>query len=167
MIEREVIVTTKHGRMPCHAFCPDEPGRFPAIILYMDALGMREELLALARRAANAGYFCLLPDLYYRIGTIRFDTARRTDAMASVWRACYLGTTNAFVVDDTAGMLAWLDGQDKVKPGAVGCFGYCMSGQYVVSVAARFPHRIAAAFAGQGRGRLHCSSSASADRRLA
>jgi carboxymethylenebutenolidase len=86
-----------------------------------------------------------LPDMYYRMGTIRLETHRPNDAMASVWRACYLSTTNQMVIEDTAAMLAWLDAQDKVKPGKVGCFGYCMSGQFVVSVMARFPHRIGSA----------------------
>ncbi len=42
-------------------------------------------------------------------------------------------------------MLAYLDGQDKVKAGPVGCVGHYMSGKYITTVAARFPTRIAAA----------------------
>jgi enoyl-CoA hydratase/carnithine racemase len=30
-------------------------------------------VMNLARRIAKHGYFCLLPDMYYRIGTLRFD----------------------------------------------------------------------------------------------
>ena len=69
MIEEEVVVTTKHGNMPTFAACPDGPGEFPGIIFYMDAPGMREELRNMARRIAKHGYFCLLPDMYYRLGT--------------------------------------------------------------------------------------------------
>jgi len=49
--------------------------------------------------------------------------------------------TNALVTEvteDTA-WLGFLDAQDKVKPGAIGCIGYCMSGRYVTTVAPRFP----------------------------
>ena len=53
--------------------------------------------------------------------------------------------TNQSVNDDTGGLLAFLDAQDKAKPGPVGCVGYCMSGHYITSAAAFFPHRIAAA----------------------
>ena len=49
------------------------------------------------------------------------------------------------VADDTAGMIAFLDAQDRVKPGPVGCVGHCMSGCFVAAVAARFPTRIASA----------------------
>lgn len=98
----------------------------------------------MARRIAKHGYFCVLPDMYYRYGTIRFDTPRRNDAMSAVIKGAWTNLTNAEVTDDTAGMLAFLDAQDKVKPGPVGCVGYCMSGQFVTTVAARFAHRFAA-----------------------
>ena len=83
MIENEVIVTTKYGNMPTFAACPDGPGPYPGIIFYMDVPGIREELRNMARRIAKHGYFCLLPDMYYRLGTIRLDIARRDDAMGA------------------------------------------------------------------------------------
>jgi len=131
--------------MPAFAACLDAPGAFPGIVLYMDAPGMRDELCNMARRIAKHGYFCVLPDMYYRLGTMRFDTPRRNDAMSAVIKAAWTNLTNAGVTDDTAGILAFLDAQDKVKPGSVGCVGYCMSGQFVTTVASRFAHRFAAA----------------------
>lgn len=145
LLEKDVVVTTKHGRMPAFAACPDAPGSFPGIIFYMDAPGYREELCNMARRIAKHGYFCLLPDMYYRLGTCRFDLPRRNDPMSAVIRAAMNHLTNADVTDDTAGLIAWLDAQDQVKAGAVGCVGHCMSGQYITTVAARFPTRMAAA----------------------
>ncbi|MGZ5226319.1 MAG: dienelactone hydrolase family protein, partial [Burkholderiales bacterium] len=127
LLEKEVVVTTKHGRMPAFAACPDAPGAFPGIIFSMDAPGFREELCNMARRIARHGYFCLLPDMYYRYGTISFDTPRRNDAMSAVIKAAYTSSTNADVSDDTVGLLAFLDAQDKVTAGPVGCVGYCMS----------------------------------------
>ena len=144
LVEKYVNVTTKHARMHTFAACPDAPGPFPAIILYMDAPGYREELENQARRIAKHGYFCVLPDLYYRYGTLRFDTPRRGEQMSNVIKAAYTSLTNADIVDDTAGLLAFLDAQDKVTPGAVGCIGHCMSGQFVTTVAAKYAHRFAA-----------------------
>lgn len=151
MFEQDVTITTKHGRMPAFAACPDgaasgaDSGPFPPVIFYMDAPGTREELRNMARRIARAGYFCVLPDMYYRLGTVRFDIPRRDDAMSGVIRAAMNSLTNALVTDDTAAMIAWLDAQDRARPGAIGCVGHCMSGCYVTTVAARFPHRIKAA----------------------
>src|SRR6516164_10997519 len=144
MIERDVNVTSRNGAIPSFAVCPDGPGAYPGIILYMDAPGIREELRNLARRIAKHGYFCLLPDMYYRIGALRFDFVRRAEGMRQTIFAAMNSLTNALVTEDTAGWLGFLDAQDKVKPGAVGCIGYCMSGRYVTTVAARFPNRFAA-----------------------
>jgi carboxymethylenebutenolidase len=145
LIERDVVVTTKHGRMPAFAACPDSAGPFPPVIFYMDAPGFREELCNMARRIAKQGYFCLLPDMYYRLGTVRFDLPRRNDAMSAVIKAAMNHLTNADVTDDTAAMIQWLDAQDRAATGPIGCVGHCMSGRYITTVAARFPMRIASA----------------------
>jgi carboxymethylenebutenolidase len=145
MFEQDVILTTKHGRMPAFVACPDGAGPFPPVIFYMDAPGTREELRNMARRIAKNGYFCLLPDMYYRLGTVRFDIPRRDDAMSAVIRASMNSITNALVTDDTAAVIAWFDANDKVKSGPVGCVGHCMSGCYITTVSARFPHRMTAA----------------------
>jgi carboxymethylenebutenolidase len=145
MIEQDVIVNTRYGRQPAFAACPEAPGQFPAIILYMDAPGFRDELRQMGKRIAKQGYFCLVPDLYYRLGTIRFDIPRRNDAMSAVIRASMQSLTNVAVAEDTAGMIAFLDGQDKVKPGPLGCVGHCMSGPFALTAAARFPRMKAAA----------------------
>jgi len=145
MIEQDVVITTKYGRQPAFAACPDGPGAFPGIILFMDAPGFREELRDHGRRIAKHGYFCLVPDLYYRLGTLRFDVQRRNDAMSAAIRAAMHSLTNAAVLDDTTGMLAFLDGQDKVERGPLGCVGHCMSGPFAVTAAARLPRMRAAA----------------------
>ena len=77
MIEKDILVTTKYGAMPSFAACPEAAGQYPPVILFMDAPGIREELRHMARRIAARGYFCLLPDLYYRLGHLRFDVQRR------------------------------------------------------------------------------------------
>ena len=144
MIERDVNVTSRHGPIPSFAVCPDGPGAFPGIILYMDAPGIREELRNLARRIAKHGYFCLLPDMYYRIGTLRFDFVRRAEGMRPTMFAAMNSLTNALVTEDTAAWIGFLDAQEKVRPGKIGAIGYCMSGRYVTTVAARYANRFAA-----------------------
>ena len=145
MIENDVVITTKYGRQPAFAACPDRPGQFPPVILYMDAPGFREELRTMGRRIATQGFYCLVPDLYYRLGTLRFDIPRRNDAMSVVIRGAMKSLTIAAVMDDTAGMIGFLDAQDKVKPGPLGCVGHCMSGPFAIAAAAHFPRMKAAA----------------------
>jgi carboxymethylenebutenolidase len=156
MIEETVEIDTDDGLMTVHGFCPDELREYPAVILYMDASGIREELKNMSRQITSQGYFCLLPDLYHRLGTIRFDPERRDgnrdDAMKDVVTACRLSLNNAGVMRDTKGMLAYLDGHERVRKGAKGCIGYCMSGQNVVSAIGTFPEHFQAGAALYGVG---------------
>lgn len=142
MYEQETIITTKYGSMPSFVACPDGPGPYPAVIFYMDAPGIREELRNMTRRIAKHGYFAILPDMYYRLGNLRFDVNRRDDEMFQCMRAAMNSLSIAKVMDDTAGILGFVDSQDRAKEGPVGCVGYCMSGQYVTAALATFPHRI-------------------------
>lgn len=145
MFEKDVLVPTLYGRQDAFFACPEGPGQHPAVILYMDAPGYREELRDMARRIAKQGYCCLLPDLYYRLGRLRFDIPRRDPAMSVVIRGAMNSLTNAAVAEDTRGMIAFLDAQPQVKPGPMGCVGHCMSGPFVTTIAAAFPRMKAAA----------------------
>jgi carboxymethylenebutenolidase len=145
MIEQDVLINTKYGRQPGYAACPSDPGAFPPINNNMDAPGFRDELKIQARRIAKHGYFCLVPDLYYRLGTLRFDIPRRNEQMSAVIRAAMQSLSNAAVTEDTAGMIAFLDGQDKAKEGPLGCVGHCMSGPFAMTAAAKYSRLRAAA----------------------
>ena len=69
MIERTVDITTPAGEMETFICRPERGAPFPAVLLLMDAPGIREELRDMARRLATVGYYALLPNLYYRAAT--------------------------------------------------------------------------------------------------
>lgn len=142
MNEFHVDVTTADGVMECFAVHPDGPGPCPPVILYMDVPGIREELRNFARRIAGQGYFCLLPDLYYRDGRVRFDLSKGEEELKKMF-AIGRALTVDRVMRDTRGMLDYLKGNPAVS-GKVGCIGYCMSGQFVVAAAGDYPDDFAA-----------------------
>ena len=147
MPERHVTVTTSEGGIPSFLATPESGAPVSPVIFYMDAPGFRDELCDMARRVAAAGYVCLLPDLYYRIGTIRLEMGylRREPTAMTVMRACRNTLTNAMLMADTAAMMAFLDAQPEVETGApVGAIGHCMSGRFVVSAAGTYPDRVQA-----------------------
>ena len=144
MIENTVRILTRDGRMLSYYAHPDEPGDYPAVIIYMDAPGIRQELRDFAKRVAANGYFCLLPDMYYRLGEVRFRLSHRDDAMSTVVGACRYSINNELVMSDTAAMLKWLGGHSRASTQRVGCIGYCMSGAYVYSAMGTFPEQMAA-----------------------
>jgi len=148
MIENEIELQTADGLMDCFVTMPDECGPYPAVIMYMDAPGIREELRDMARRIATVGYHVVLPNLYYRAGRegdYGFDRTMIRDDAAEFQKifGVMKSLTNAGIVSDTAPILDHLDQDAAVKPGPVGIVGYCMSGQFVVAVAAAYPERIA------------------------
>jgi len=150
MIEATHRIETPDGTMESFSVHPEGGGAHPAIILYMDAPGIREELRNFCRRIAAEGYYVLLPDMYYRPGTPEFEYAQLMDpatgaATMKKMFAAMRTLTNELVMRDTRAMLDFLATQSAVKDGAKGCIGYCMSGQFVVSAAGTFPDDFAAA----------------------
>ena len=65
---KETSIRTRDGHCPVHVFTPDSAGPWPAVIVYMDAFGIRPALLQVGERLADGGYVALVPDLFYRYG---------------------------------------------------------------------------------------------------
>ena len=70
MQERQVDIPTKDGKTTTFIVHPERGGPFPVILFYMDAPAIREELRDMARRFATAGYYVVLPNMYYRAGVM-------------------------------------------------------------------------------------------------
>ena len=148
MIEQTLDIRTGDGAMETFICHPERGGPHPAVMLLMDAPGIREELRDMARRLGAVGYYVLLPNLYYRAGRDTIygpDVLEHGSAEHARMRAVRTGMTIPPVMDDVAAMLAHIDGDKAAKPGPVGAHGYCMSGPYALAAAARFPDRVAAA----------------------
>jgi carboxymethylenebutenolidase len=150
MIEATHQLETPDGTMECFSVHPEKGGPHNAVVLYMDAPGIREELRNFCRRIAGEGYYVLMPNMYYRPGTTEFDYAELMDqktgaaTMKKMFKAM-ASLNNELVMCDTRVMLDFLKTESAVKPGPKGCIGYCMSGQYVVSAAGTYPDDFAAA----------------------
>ena len=63
-----IEIQTSDGRVPCHTYHPPGKGPWPAVVYFMDGMGIRPTLLASAEKLAQSGYFVLVPDLFYRAG---------------------------------------------------------------------------------------------------
>jgi len=143
-----VEIPTSDGVAPCHVFHPPEGGPWPAVVYYMDGMGIRPTLLGSAERLAQAGYLVLVPDLYYRSperasidhATLQDDPAQQAVVMQMVARV-----TNEATARDFAAFLEHLDARDDVRGDRIGCVGYCLGGRLALYVAGAFPERVAAA----------------------
>ncbi len=141
MIDRHLDIATRDGSMNTFVTHPEEGGPFPVVFFYMDAPGKREELHDMARRLGTAGYFVVLPNLYYR-STREFDylQATRPEMFA------LMSTLNDdLVISDTAAMFDFVDHDSAADATRLGCMGYCMSGPFSFALAGTYPDRIKAA----------------------
>ncbi|MGY9072003.1 MAG: dienelactone hydrolase family protein [Acidimicrobiales bacterium] len=148
MIEELVDLATQAGSMQTFVCRPERDAPHPAVIVLMDAPGIRDELYEMSRRLASVGYFVLLPDLYYRAGSdTRFgpDVLTAGSADYKRMRAIRTKMTIPPVMEDVAEMIGFIDAHPAAAAGPIGTHGYCMSGPYSLAAAARFPDRIAAA----------------------
>ena len=147
MIERQVEITTSDGRMNTFICHPERFSPHPAIILYMDAPGIREELRDMARRLGSVGYYVMLPNLYYRSNVedlssvvVEAGADRRQKALQ------LMATINIpLVMQDTDALIDFASQDPAASKGPMGCVGYCMSGQYAMNAAVRHKDRIRAA----------------------
>lgn len=153
----EVAIRTQDGAMRAFTFTPDGQGPWPAVIFFMDGLGIRPALFGMCERLAGHGYVVLLPDMFWRAGPygplvvaeVLKDEASRQASFVRL-----MATTDAErSTRDTGACLEFLSSQPTVAAGPVGVTGYCMGGGIALRAAGMFPDRVAAAAAFHG-GRL-------------
>lgn len=153
MIGKEIDISTPDGTMDGYAAHPDGGGRFALVVLFMDVWGLREELFAIARRIASRGYYCIVPNLFYRDGKVRYERRNADGKMVSFdtlplalqeeirGHAAALNRQTART--DIAAILDFCRGE-PVAAGPAGSVGFCMGGRIAVHAAQEFADRFRA-----------------------
>ena len=104
-------------------------------------MGIREDLYNMAHRLGSAGYYVVLPNLYYR-RLREFDYRKvSTDVMYEHMRSLSI----SMACDDIQALFDFADNDAAARKGKAGCIGYCMSGPFAFAAAAKFNDRISAA----------------------
>jgi carboxymethylenebutenolidase len=137
MIERHIEISTKDGRMNTFICHPERSGPHPMIIYFMDAPGIREELRDMARRLGTAGYYVMLPNLYYRFNVEELGPFIGEAHAATREKFLKLkdALTMDMVMDDVGELIAFARTDEAASKGPMGCVGYCMSGRYAINAA--------------------------------
>jgi carboxymethylenebutenolidase len=148
MSEQELRIETPDGAMTTFIAHPDEGGPFPVVVVYMDALGLRDTLREFGRRIAEAGYYAVVPDLYYRAGDgIVFDAAKLGDPEGEEMQRMFAmiqQVNDESVMSDTQAILDHAAGDPLASAGPSGCVGFCLGGRLVVRALQTFPDEFAA-----------------------
>jgi carboxymethylenebutenolidase len=143
-----IDVRTPDGLLDCYLHTPGGTGRWPLVIVYMDAFGIRPALGRMADRLASHGYAVVFPNLYYRHGDYPAFDPRAVAAGGAEhqrFRGMIASISNALVLQDTGRVLEELRAHPAVAPGPMAAVGYCMGGGFALSAAVAFSDRIVAA----------------------
>jgi carboxymethylenebutenolidase len=146
MAVEQVTIRTRDGACRTHVVTPAGDGPWPAVILYMDAGGIRPAMVEMARHLAAGGYLALLPDLFYRYGP--YGPFVPAELFKGDFRAILgplMATTDGLkAAADTEALLAYLDSRPDVAGRGVGAVGFCMGGRMALVSAGTYPERFAA-----------------------
>jgi carboxymethylenebutenolidase len=153
MAGRIVDIPTPRGAIDAYAAHPDDGKSHPLVILFMDIWGLREELFGIARRVATEGYYCLVPNLFYREGKFHFEPRNAEGRMVSFdtlpqdtqvdMRARAERLDRQTLRADAASILDFCRGE-PVRDSAAGSIGFCMGGRETFFAAQEFPERFRA-----------------------
>jgi carboxymethylenebutenolidase len=152
-----VDITTGDGTCPSYVFRPSGAGPWPAVLVFMDGVGIRPAMLEIGERLATYGFFVLLPDLFYRHGPYEPMDAKsiftNPEKIKELREKFFVHAAPDKILRDVPFFLDWIAAQPDVRPGGIGTTGYCMGGMLSLMAAGTYPDRIVAAASYHG-GRL-------------
>jgi carboxymethylenebutenolidase len=141
-----IDVTTRDGVADAYLTRPDDE-RGPAVLLVMDAYGLRPQIERMADRIAARGYVVLAPNVFYRAGRAPLvpldalgDPDHQRQLLERVMPLIRELTPEQIVSDGGA----YLDRLEQLARGPVAITGYCMGGRVAWRIAAAYPERVAA-----------------------
>jgi carboxymethylenebutenolidase len=146
--EKDVLVKTPDGNADAALFAPAGKGKWPAVLMWPDILGLRPVFREMGKRLAAQGYVVLVVNPYYRAAKAPvvsgpFDFNSKADMQKIM--AFRQGLTDAMVDRDSAAYVSFLDAQPQTdRRKKMGVQGFCMSGPISFHTAAVRPDRIGA-----------------------
>jgi carboxymethylenebutenolidase len=150
---KTVEIKTADGVCQALLFTPEGTGPWPGALLYMDAIGIRPAIHAIADTVAGRGYAVLVPDMYYRNAPYELNPATAlqdpTEKAKLQKLREPLENIEKLFADQAAYVKALTSLSDARAPYAT--IGYCMGGRFALQTAAAH-EKICAALSFHGAG---------------
>jgi carboxymethylenebutenolidase len=149
VVQKDVDVPMASGVADSALFYPEGRGRWPAVLVWTDILGLRPVFRQMGQRLAAEGYVVLVPNPFYRNAKApvvdgSFDFSKPEDRAKVMPMAAAL-TTDANI-SDAKSYVTFLDAQPQTdRKKKMGVQGYCMGGPLTFRTAATAPKRVGAA----------------------
>ncbi|HEX7674923.1 MAG TPA: dienelactone hydrolase family protein [Bdellovibrio sp.] len=142
MNKKTIDLKTQDGICDTYVSYPEGQKNLPAILLYIDAIGLRPRIEEMADQMAAKGYFVIAPNLFYRTRrapvfdySVLPDRAKLFEQIMPV--ASQLKTDMA--ERDARAFIDFIKAQPQVNIKKMGTVGYCMGGAHALRTAGNFP----------------------------
>jgi carboxymethylenebutenolidase len=142
-----IRLRTGDGEMKCHQASPRGAGKFPAVIVIMEAFGLNDHIKDVTERIAAEGYVAIAPDFYYR----QSDTVIGYDQLQAAI-ALMQTLDDDKIVADLQRVITHLKAQNFVNGARMGMTGFCLGGRITFLAACKLPSDIQAAVTFYGGG---------------
>jgi len=125
-VQSEMITYPGQNSTKINAYLsrPAATGRYPGVIVIMEAFGLNDHIKDVARRFAAEGYVALAPDMYTREGSP--DPSNINDVIKVMF-----SVPDSQAMADLDGGAVFLKGRPDSN-GKVGAIGFCSGGRYTL-----------------------------------
>lgn len=145
-----VSINAPDGSMPAFLARPAGEGRFPVVLVIMEAFGLNQHIKSVAERVAAEGYVAVAPDMYYR----QADAVVGYDQLPEAIRLM-TSLRDDLIVADLEAVIQYVQAQPFARAERIGITGFCMGGRISFLAATALPAiKAAAPFYGGGIGGL-------------
>jgi carboxymethylenebutenolidase len=146
VITKKVVLAVVDGtRMNAFAARPEQPGKYPGMLLLQEAFGVNGHIRDVTKRVAREGYVAITPELFHRTAPPGFEVSYDNfPAVAPHTQA----VTEAGATADVRAAFDWLQKDSQVLADRIGSVGFCMGGRISFLACATVPLRAAVSFYG-------------------
>jgi carboxymethylenebutenolidase len=114
------------GELSAQLFLPDGTTKAPAVVVLQEWWGVNEQLLAIAKKWADAGFIAIAPDLYHG----KVIPIGKADEAGAAMKALDFGKA----VQEIGATIGFLQNHPRCT-GKVAVTGYCMGGALTLATA--------------------------------
>ena len=130
--------------LPGYYVTPAGTGKFPAVIVLMEAFGLNNWCKSICNRLAQSGFAAIAPDFY------RGTTYEYTNVAGAIGKLKSLN--DDAIMSDVGKSIDFLAGKSEINANGIGVIGFCMGGRYAFLTNAVYPTKIKAAISFYGGG---------------
>jgi carboxymethylenebutenolidase len=145
---KQVQIKNKELAIEAYLAIPTGEKTFPGIVVIQEIFGVNDHIRDVTRRLAQAGYVAIAPAIYQRQAP-GFETGYTPEDI-TIGRVYKNQTTAPELLGDIQATIDYLYTLPSVKPGGVGCIGFCFGGHVAYLAATLSEIKATASFYGAG-----------------